>query len=601
MKRPNFSTTVEALQYNAEHHADQLAFRFLEDGLSKSTEIKWGDFSAWVEHTASLLEQRSSRGDRVLILCEPGLHYIVAYLACLRVGRIAVPAYPPDPARLKRQLHRLMRVVEDANTKLAIASPKSAPLINAATAQQPLSETFEVLAVSEASQASQYAKEPLPRDDDIAFLQYTSGSTGSPKGVVVRHRQLTANIQEVVHSRAGLAWKMLSWLPPYHDMGLIAGILVPLYCGSELTFMSPHNFLMRPWSWMAAASKYQCNVSLGPNFALELACRKTSAEQLQELNLEHIDTLYIGAEPVRPTTVRRFMGAFRAAGVREDAIRPCFGLAENCLIVTVIQLGEKPRFIKLERSLLEQGKVVPPESDDIIELTVVGPATDNVEVKIVDPNTKERFGAWEVGELWVSGPSVTDGYWNNPKASAETFVHHEGKRWLRTGDFAFIDDNHEIVITGRIKDLIIVEGRNIYPQDLEQAAEEESDAIRPGCVAAFAIDGDDTERVVVVAEYDRRRAQRRQSQTPPPIDERRVRSDRRSEVPPLPAIEPTTTKTPEETALAVRKRLSREFQVPVEAVVFVKPGTIQKTSSGKIQRRATRKAYLAQELELLVI
>ena len=420
---------------------------------------------------------------------------------------------------------------------------------------------------------------------DLAFLQYTSGSTGTPKGVMLSHENLLHNSLrimqafEITRSQSGVFW-----LPSFHDMGLIGGILVPLYGGKFNVIMSPVAFLQKPLRWLQAISKYRATISGGPNFSYELCVRKITPEQRATLDLSSWSLAFNGAEPVRPETIDAFCEAFAPCGFRREAFFPCYGLAESTLMVTGGMKFEPPVIRAFDAASIETGTALVRTgfAPGTRRLVGSGRELDGQDVRIVDPQTCEALPPGRIGEIWVSGPSVAQGYWNRPDATKETFgamlalpdAHSQtqsAKKWrpnpgpyLRTGDLGFFD-NGELFVTGRLKDLIIVRGRNHYPQDIEHSVEEASPLVRAGSVAAFSVDVDGRERVVVVAELERGKRD---------SDEIAASFD------------------------AIRKRLAVEHEVALEAIVMVRPNSIAKTSSGKIQRHACKRQFLEGTLEI---
>ena len=422
--------------------------------------------------------------------------------------------------------------------------------------------------------------------DTLAFLQYTSGSTGTPKGVMLSHENLLHNSLrimqafEITRSQSGVFW-----LPSFHDMGLVGGILVPLYGGKFNVLMSPVAFLQKPLRWLQAISRYRATISGGPNFAYELCVRKTTPEQRAALDLSSWSLAFNGAEPVRAETINAFCEAFAVSGFRREAFYPCYGLAESTLMVTGGMKFEPPVIRSFDAVSIETGGAVvrPDNASGARRLVGSGRELDGQDVLIVDPQTRDPLPPGRVGEIWVSGPSVAQGYWHRADETLATFSamlaepdpHGPAQavaKWrpnpgpyLRTGDLGFFD-NGELFVTGRLKDLIIIRGRNHYPQDLELSVEQATPLVRAGSLAAFAVDHDGRERVVIVAELERGR---------------RDRSE-------ITAIFET-----------IRSRLAREHEVAAEAIVFVRPNSVPKTSSGKIQRHACRRQFLDGTLDVV--
>jgi acyl-CoA synthetase (AMP-forming)/AMP-acid ligase II len=418
--------------------------------------------------------------------------------------------------------------------------------------------------------------------DTLAFLQYTSGSTADPKGVMLTHGNLMANLQLILH---GFAIHEQStgviWLPPYHDMGLIGGILEPLYMGAPCTLMSPLDFLQRPIRWLNAISKYGATVSGGPNFAYDLVARKATPQQKAALDLSRWEVAFNGAEPVRRETIERFSEAFAECGFRKEAFYTCYGLAEATLIVTGGVALTPPIYTTVDANELGRGRAVPADEDAPGAQTLVGCGATllDQDVAIVDPETGERLPAQVVGEIWVTGQSVAQGYWQRQEESERTFCARlagDERDFLRTGDLGFLDEAGNLFVAGRIKDLIIVDGRNHYPQDIELTVERAHPAIRPGCTAAFPVTHGGQERVVITAEIGK-------GYKPTPGAQR---AD--GESGPL---------DPAEVIASIRKAVAESHDIRAHAIALLKPGGAPKTSSGKIQRRAAKASYLDGSLE----
>ncbi|HEY0782568.1 MAG TPA: AMP-binding protein, partial [Thermoanaerobaculia bacterium] len=496
---------------------------------------------------------------------------------CLYAGVVAVPAYPPR-ANDRRQ-ERLAAIARDAEPRAILTT---GAIVASLAGREGLAARLPELAAARfvatdelpaSLGADRDAPEPEPRS--IAFLQYTSGSTATPKGVQVTHANLLAN-ERMIGAAFGMSAEsvVVGWLPLYHDMGLIGNVLQPLFCGGRCVLMSPVAFLQRPRRWLEAIARHRATTSGGPNFAYELCVRKVPPEDRRGLDLSSWTVAFNGAEPVRAATLARFAEAFAPCGFRREALYPCYGLAEATLFVTGGVRGREPRVLAVAGEALERNAVeaVALEAAGARELVSSGAPRLGQRVAIVDPDSREMVGDGRVGEVWVAGSSVAAGYWRQPEATERDFAARllDGSGpFLRTGDLGFGWDG-ELFVTGRLKDLIIVRGRNCYPQDLERTAEEAHPRLRPGCGAAFAVesaDGDPSERLVVVQEV-----------------ERQVKAGSAEAA---------------EIARAVRQAVAQEHEVPVHEVVLTRIGAVPKTSSGKVQRRATRQLYLDGELPVV--
>ncbi len=533
------------------------AFTFLDAGGSEVEEISWVGLDARARTVAAALQEIGASGERALLLHPPGLGFVASFLGCLYAGVIAVPAYPPGR---NRPLVRLRSIAADARPRVVVAPASIASSSKALVEKAPELGGIPWIATDELdpSLAGTW-RETAPAADDPAFLQYTSGSTSEPKGVVVTHGNLVHN-EEAIRAAFGMSESsvVVGWLPLYHDMGLIGNVLQPLFVGARAVLMSPLSFLQRPAAWLEAISRYRATTSGGPNFAYDLCVRKVGAEEKAALDLSGWTVAFNGAEPVQAETIERFATAFAPCGFRREAFYPCYGLAEATLFVTGGSPGEPPVVGSVDAAALERNLAV--EALDGAPgsrlLVGCGRAAAGQAVAIVDPETRAPRAAGQVGEIWVAGPSVAAGYWGRPEETERTFgARLGGGPFLRTGDLGFLAGG-ELFVTGRLKDLIILRGRNHYPQDLERTAEASHPALRPGCGAAFSIDRNGEEQLVILQEVER-----------------------------SPASDPAA-------AEAVRRALAEEHEVAVEEVVLLRSGTILKTSSGKIRRAACRAAYL---------
>ncbi|MGZ3458824.1 MAG: AMP-binding protein, partial [Archangium sp.] len=561
------SSLVDLVRQRVDTHADTRLYTFLEEDGPDGT-MTYGELDRWARRIGAALEEACPRGARVVLLYPPGLQYIAGFFGCLYSQRIAVPAYPPDPLRLGRTLPRLRAIIEDARATVVLTTSFIASFAEMLFEQAPELKELRWVATDTLPEEQGLDWQPLHGEHEtLAFLQYTSGSTGTPKGVMLSHGNLLHNLGLITHAfethRDSVG---VIWLPPYHDMGLIGGILQPLYVGFPVALMSPLDFLKRPLKWLEAVSRFKATASGGPNFAFDLCVRKSTPEERQALDLSHWEMAFCGAEPIRPETLARFTEAFGPCGFNPNAFYPCYGLAEATLIVS----GGKKGTPAIHRSFAAEGlrrsQAILGEGAKAQTLIGCGRTLPEQEFLIVNPETCTPCASGTVGEIWVSGPSVAQGYWERPEETARTFQARLAggeKTFLRTGDLGFIHDG-ELFISGRLKDLIILRGRNIYPQDIELTVEQSHPALRPGCSAAFAVDVEGEERLVVVQEVDPRKL-----------------------------ADPAAV-----TALVLR-RVTETHEVQLHALVLIEPGSIPKTSSGKIQRHATREAFIASELSVV--
>ena len=577
-------TIVDLLRQRAAYRPHDRAFTFLVDGENEELNITYAELDRQARAVGGWLLANGMAGKRVLLLYPSGLDFIAAFMGCLYGGAVAVPAYPP---RKNRSVERIEGIASDADAAVALSTRDVVDRFEGLKAGAPSLQNlvWQVTAELEPHWADRWER-PRIDGDTLAFLQYTSGSTGTPKGVMLTHENLLHNSLRIMQAfELTRSQASVFWLPSFHDMGLIGGILVPLYGGKFNVLMSPVAFLQKPLRWLQAISKYRATISGGPNFAYELCVRKTTPEQRAALDLSSWSLAFNGAEPVRAETIEAFSEAFAVSGFRRRAFYPCYGLAESTLMVTGGMKFEEPVVRSFDAESIETGVAVPRPANAAGARRMVGSGRelDGQDVLIVEPQTCEPLPPGRVGEIWVSGPSVARGYWNRPEESQSNFGAMLAQpepalaggavaKWqpnpgpyLRTGDLGFFD-NGELFVAGRLKDLIIVRGRNHYPQDIERDVEQACDIVRPGSVAAFSVEYEGRERVVVVAELERGKRERAEL---------------------VAAFE------------AIRSRLAKEHEVAVEGIVLVRPNSVPKTSSGKIQRRACRRQFLEGTLEVI--
>lgn len=565
---------LDFLWKNSISKANNLAYRFLERGdiTGPQIEVTWLELANKVKATANVLQSQTQKGDRALLLYGPGLDFIIAIYACFAAGVIAVPSYPPDVNRLNRTLPRLQTIAVDAQANIVLTRSDLLAIAEPICNQTPGLDKLRWIATDQLIAKAQDWNRYIPKVDDIAFLQYTSGSTGDPKGVMISH----SNLMSACFNWMG-PWAyevenphQVSWLPTFHDLGLMWGLISPLLACVPCTFMAPVAFLEKPARWLEAITYYRGTMSAAPNFAFDLCIRKIDNDSFTNLDLSSLQSVINGAEPIKAETINAFYEKFKAVGFRAEVMNPSYGLAENTLHVsTTHSPSDLPTILNLSSKALEQGCVEVLESDANDKITIVGcgkKAKTTNKIAIVNPQTKEVVKTG-VGEVWVSGPTVAQGYWGRKTLSKEIFQAHilgdETNTWLKTGDLGFLYKN-ELFITGRCKDLIIIRGRNIYPQDIEKTVEQVHSAIRPGCVAAFAMEkGGVEESIGFVAEVE---------------------------------VKKLGATSIESVLASLRSEILDEFEVSVDAIMLIEKGSIHKTSSGKIQRKACRNSLLIQDL-----
>ncbi|MDR1492889.1 MAG: aminotransferase class I/II-fold pyridoxal phosphate-dependent enzyme [Planctomycetaceae bacterium] len=561
---------VEMLRYRCHVQKDETVFLYLSNGETNEISLTYGKLDRQARAVAAWLQERKLTGKRILLQYPPGVEFIAAFFGCLYAGSVAVPIYPP---RRNRSMQRIEAVVKSAEASAALTTSDILERI-----QELISESLELKKLTwHASNAMPEGIEnawqfPDISEHTLAFLQYTSGSTGVPKGVALTHGNLLHNSRLInfafEHTRSSSG---VFWLPSYHDMGLIGGILQPIYCGRSNVLMAPLAFLQKPIRWLSAISKYRATTSGGPNFAYDLCTRQITDEQIDALDLSCWKVAFNGAEPVQAETLDQFARRFERCGFRYESFYPCFGLAEATLMVTGGRLRQKPVILPVEADALANGiaKETADENAKVRWLVSSGQNLLDQRTAIVDPETEIECPDCVVGEIWVRGPSMAQGYWNAPDATEYTFravVKETGEGpFMRTGDLGFMKDG-ELFVTGRIKDLIIIHGVNVYPQDIEATMQKVHQALRVNSGGAFMVDDGQSERLVVVQEIDR-----------------------------------TFVHEPKAVAdlfTAIRKAVAIDHEIAPDAIVLVKAGSIPKTSSGKIQRHQCREEYIAGTLKV---
>jgi natural product biosynthesis luciferase-like monooxygenase protein/FkbM family methyltransferase len=550
-------TLIELLRARAGSQPDKNAYTFLLDGETEETSLTYGELDQRARTIAARLQGLNAKDQPVLLLYPPGLEYIAAFFGSLYAGAIAVPVYPPTS---RRSIPRLWSIIKDARPRVALATTQILSNLEQTDLQWVSTDSLDV------SEATQWREEKLT-SDSLAFIQYTSGSTATPKGVVLTHDNLLQN-QRMIQTAFGQSEEsiILGWLPLYHDMGLIGNVLQSMYCGARCVLMSPLSFLQKPARWLHAITRYEATTSGGPNFAYDLCVRKIGAEDREKLDLRSWTVAFNGAEPIRHGTIDRFVTAFEPWGFRRESFFPCYGLAEATLFVTGGLKPQPPVVANVKRTALELNQVVLSDDEgDATTLVGSGRTWLGEEVVIVDPSSLRECLPGSIGEIWVAGPHVAQGYWRRAEESEATFkAYVDGKGpYLRTGDLGFLNEG-ELFVTGRLKDLIIIRGRNYSPHDIELTVEQSHRSLRPGGGAAFSVVADGEERLVLAQEVDRNH-------------------------------ESDLT----EVMGAIRQAVSEEHELQVYAIVLLKPGSLPKTSSGKIQRHACKAKFLQNDFEPL--
>ncbi len=599
-------TLVDLLRWRAVIEPDKIAYTYIKDGDKKQTSLTYGELDKKARSVALMLQKKGLTGERALLLYPPGLDYIAGFFGCLYAGVTAVPAYPPDPNRLNRSLPRLQAIVNDAGATVALTTDAILYMIRMLKLGSKLTNSLEKIpfmrkfrtsmkyfssdkrAVAESTElgdlqwistdstttiAFEEWIAPSITAETTSFLQYTSGSTGNPKGVILSHSNLMAN-SEIIKTSLGYKANTVGvfWLPIYHDMGLIGGVLQPLYSGCPSVFMSPIAFLQRPLRWLEAISRTPENTVIStaaPNFAYDMCVKKATPEFIKSIDLSRWEMALSGAEPVRAQTIERFSETFQPAGFKKSAFLPAYGLAEATLFVSGGFIDKEPIMTTVDKTALQKNTVLEVPKEDPAALTLVssGHGHPNQTTLIVNPDTFLPCKQGEIGEIWVKGPSVSLGYYGRKEATKETFQNYLADTgdgpFLRTGDLGFMK-NDEIFVAGRVKDLIIIRGTNHYPQDIELSVEQAHPEIRPGCSAALTVDINNNEELVIVCE---------------------IRHNKNLNF--------------NEIIQAIREAVTENHDLQTKAIVLIKARTIHKTSSGKIMRQATREDFLADKLAVV--
>ena len=561
-----FASLVDVLRYRAAEQSGNTGYIFLPDRSGERTELTYAGLYDRAQAVALRLAERGKRGDRAALLFPPGLDFVVAFFGCLLAGIIAVPMIIP---RRDSTRDVSAAILADCAPRFAVTCHDLIAGARPDLAQRLSSAGVEWL-FADCTRARPDTALPAVEGTDIAFLQYTSGSTAAPKGVIVNHDNLMHNL-EMIRIAFGNTQRStnVSWVPHYHDMGLILGILQPLYLGALGVLMAPVSFMQRPLSWLKAIHDYRAEIAGGPNFAFDLCVRRHRREQMQGIDLSCWKLAYNGAEPVRAETLERFYSTFSPYGFAANSAHPAYGMAEATLLVSSGERGSGPVTATISREALQQHRAVSAtRSEDAHRVVGCGRALTGERLAIVDPESQRRLAPYFIGVVWVAGPNVAHGFWGNPEATNTVFrAVIDGEDvgyWLRTGDLGFLDDGGELYITGRIKDLIIIRGINHYPQDIENTVQDCDPVLRRHCGAAFAVpDQNNEEQLVVVQELER-------------VHRHRVA---------IPELIAT-----------IREAITREHDIAPREIVLIRTGTLPQTTSGKIQRHLARHLFLTGSL-----
>ncbi|RBO91570.1 fatty acyl-AMP ligase [Nocardia puris] len=558
-------TLAERVAVWAGTRADDAAFTELAYRGTKCvpTTLTYGQLHRAAGEVAHRLRVATAPGDRVAILTAHGLDYVVAFLGCLYANRTAVPLFPVSGSRNTDRLDGVLADAEPSVSLLSAADTVTEPAIGRALG--------EILRLPDDLTQSTTTPVIDPIGSFPAYLQYTSGSTKAPAGVEVGHDHLAAALGQLWGAIPAIRDRpIVTWLPFFHDMGLVLALSMPLYSCVPGVTMAPMDFVKRPIRWLRACSDYRAGVTGSPNFGLALAISATTPEERAGLDLSGLDVLFNGAEPVRAEVLTEFTETFAPSGFRHHAHTPGYGLAEATLTVTVSVQDAEPVTKRFDRGALTEGRAVASDDDSVPALPLVGcGAPAGQHVAVVDPADRTEVAAGTVGEIWVSGPNVCGGYHANPAATVETFaatLTGRTERWLRTGDLGFWHDG-QLYVAGRLKDLIVIDGRNHYPADIESTVASAAPEIRPGHITAFGTDGGQREDLVVIAEL---------------------------------ATDTAESAVLTDIARRIRGAVATAHEVMPGSVVLVEPGRIPKTSSGKLRRTECRRLYNSGTLPRLL-
>jgi acyl-CoA synthetase (AMP-forming)/AMP-acid ligase II len=561
--QPPFNSLVDLIARRAAEQGDERGYVFLSDKGEEEAALTFGELHRRARALAAQLREGGRSGDRALLLFGPGLDFILAYFGCVLAGVIAVPMMLP---RRNSSLGSSASIVASASprflmTNERVQSTRPDVIERFSAPQRRWIITEQIASINETS-----APPPIAAPEDIAFLQYTSGSTSDPKGVMVTHKNLIQNL-EMMRQVLGNTRRSTyaSWIPLYHDMGLIANVLQSLYVGSLCVLLAPMMFLQRPLSWLRAIHRYQAEVAGAPNFAFDLCVQRFRADQMQDVDLSSWKVAFNGAEPVRADTIERFAATFAPYGFDRRAMNPQYGMAEATVMISAGSRLAGPMIRTVSLGAFRRNEIaVPAGEKDKHRLVGCGRSVIGERLAIVDPQANRRLEPDRIGEVWVSGPHVSNGYWQNPSATGATFDARivgdaEDACWLRTGDLGFMDETGELFVTGRSKDMIIVRGINYYPQDIEHTVYNSHPALRRHFGAVFSVAGEGGEKVVLVQEVER--THRRGLDI-------------------------------EEIKASIREAVTNEHEIALDSILLIPPGDIPKTTSGKIQRSLTRAMWL---------
>lgn len=559
------ASLLDILNFRAKYQSKRMAYSFLVDGEIEGKHLTYQRLLQEAKAISAKLQSLVLPGERVLLIYPSGLEFVTGFFGCLLAGVVAIPVNSP---KKNQKMARLTSIIENSQASVILSTQSQLDTLKTQLEQTDLT----YLATDTLTNQSSDDWQPTQiKGDTLAFLQYTSGSTGNPKGVMVNHQNLLETLRDL-----DLGWdhdensRMVTWLPTFHDMGLIYGMLLPLYKGFPCYMMSSVAFLQRPICWLKAISDYGATHTAAPNFAYARCVDKITDDQLHDLDLAKWQVALNGAETIRHEILSKFAQKFAACGFNFSTFCPGYGLAEATLKVTAIRRNQSFEVCRVEKEALSRNQIVITEEVENSQLLVsCGQTEIETEIAIVNPHTCERCQSYEVGEIWVKGKSVAQGYWQRPEATEHTFkaviADTLESPYLRTGDLGFLHQG-QLYVTGRLKDMIIIRGGNYYPQDIEQSVEQSHPDLRSNCTAAFGIEIEGEERLVIVQEVERTS----------------IRHFNQQEV-----------------MEAIRRSVFQDHELQAYAIALIKPASIPKTSSGKIQRHACRDQFLKNQLKLI--
>jgi acyl-CoA synthetase (AMP-forming)/AMP-acid ligase II len=564
------ATLIELLRHRALNQPDRVGFTFLADGETETDRLTYQELDQQAQRIAVHLRSICPPGSRALLLYpfSATLEFIAAFFGCLYAGIVAVPTYAHRP---HQPLDKLQSFAEDAQATLALTVDSLLSRIEPWINQNASLSSLRWLATDRFSEAATPWQEPLVTGNTLSYIQYTSGSTGRPKGVMITHQNILHNSAMIFRSFGHTPESRgVIWLPLHHDMGLIGGVVQPIYGEFPVVLIPPGALIQKPVRWLQAISRYRATTSGGPNFAYEVACQRISPEQRSELDLSSWEVAFNGAEPVRAETLERFAKTFASCGFRRSAFYPCYGMAETTSFFAGGDKAGEPTMVSVDRTALERGQAVSAEpSATTRSIVSCGRVEHDQTVAIVDPASCTGRGEGQIGEIWLASPSLGKGYWNRLTESEQAFHAYRADTgagpFFRTGDLGFLQDG-ELFITGRQKEMIIIWGRNHYPHNIEQTVEQSHPALQSGASAAFSLAFNGEEQLGVAQEVDRRALRTLDGDT---------------------------------VILAIRQMIAVQHGVDVFAVVLLKPGQLPKTSSGKVKRHACREQWLAGQLDVV--